>query len=214
MAGVDSGIEDKRYRMSHCANCQMSFRMNHLTEVTVSEESGHSRGTSRSRPIFYNGKRSNYAGSVRTSSRTYYRNSKKRLCPECFEDYRRKKRIETIVASIVVSVVVLFILFAGSQSPRKSISPTQSVIPSNQYNAYVARQEEPVQSQVKTPAQSYRSDDSAPVVQAPPPLALPLPEPIQPASEDLMTVTYLINVRDAPGGRIIDQIQPGKKCRL
>ena len=219
--------DDTQYRMSSCSQCGLKARYNHLHRVTLKEKSGSSSGSSMSIPVYFNdvGKR-RYAGSRRNSSRTYYRYVDKRLCEGCYRGYLRWQKIKYGFYTVVIGIIVLYaaVNHHASPAPAPSLntdSPSSGGWPVQQL---VAPTQQPLDQGDQSEGPRFQGDQPSPDL-GPPAPQTPSPnnasdQPVAPAKpqemapEQVMTVTYLANVRSAPNGPKVGEVQAGEQLAV
>ena len=191
--------------MSSCTECGRKVRRNRLRERTDRVSTGGSRGTGNGQTVYVGRRSSSVSGRTSRSSRTYYRDVVKRLCPECLakrvqreedterrraeaEEQYRKSEIRKRVA-IGVVLVILVGVFAVYRSTRPTLIASD----------YAS-------SRVETPPASRPISPSNASIPAPTLLPKPLsntppdaPPTTPPLGEEIVVVSHLANIRSAPG---------------
>src|SRR5437660_350244 len=107
-----------QYATCECYWCNQVIPKPEAYRVTIQRESGHSSGTFR----FSRHSTSYYTG------RTYYRNKEVWLCSNCYPEYRRQQRIQSVITGILAVAIFGGFFWFISQPTKPSGSTATTVV--------------------------------------------------------------------------------------
>lgn len=118
-----------KYSNTVCSQCHVVLPADEMYRYTSKQLTGSSAGTANTIPNFLyreGGSRSRSTGSVRRSSRKYYKMVTEWLCPDCYQ-YRVSQRRKRFLLKASLWIGGAMLLFALGQKPKPSDQPTNAV---------------------------------------------------------------------------------------